>query len=124
VWVIHPGIWPDLAVMESAGGAAVWQANMAVGGPQSLLGWEIVESEHNPQDDNAGGVGLYDLGSYLLFERQALSVAFSEHAAFSSDKGTWRFTYRCDGQPWLTSAITLADPQGSYTVSPVVYHND
>jgi HK97 family phage major capsid protein len=124
VWVIHPGIWPDLAVMESAGGAAVWQANMAVGGPQSLLGWEIVESEHNPQDDNAGGVGLYDLGSYLLFERQALSVAFSEHAAFTTDKGTWRFTYRCDGQPWLTSAITLADPQGSYTVSPVVYHND
>jgi hypothetical protein len=53
-----------------------------------------------------------------------MAVAFSEHAAFTTDKGTWRFTKRLDGQPWLSGAITLADPQGSYTVSPFVYHND
>jgi hypothetical protein len=36
----------------------------------------------------------------------------------------WRFKKRLDGQPWLLNAITLADPQGSFTQSPFVYLND
>jgi hypothetical protein len=38
--------------------------------------------------------------------------------------GTWRFTARNDGKPWLKKAITLAGPGATYTVSPFVYHND
>jgi HK97 family phage major capsid protein len=124
VWLIHPGIWPDLGTFETTSGGGVWQANLAAGVPQNILGYPIIESEHLPQDDNAGSVILADLNAYILFERQQLSVAFSEHAAFKDDKGTWRFTSRNDGQPWVRSAITLADPQGAYTVSPFVYHND
>lgn len=124
VWLIHPGVWPDIGVFETSQGGGVWMANQQAGMPSTLLGYPILESEHLPQDDNAGNVILADLNAYLMFERQQLSVAFSEHAAFTADKGTWRFTVRNDGQPWLKSAITLADPQGSYTVSPFVYHND
>jgi HK97 family phage major capsid protein len=124
VWLIHPGIWPDLGVFETAAGGGVWAANLAAGTPQGLLGYPIIESEHLPQDDAPGAVILADLSAYLLFERQQLSIAFSEHAAFAADKGTWRFTARNDGQPWLKDKITLADPQGGYTVSPFVYHND
>jgi HK97 family phage major capsid protein len=124
VWIIHPGVWPDIGVFESSGGGGVWQANQAAALNSTIMGWPIVESEHSPQDDNAGNTILADMGSYLLFDRAQLSIAFSEHAAFTSDKGTWRFNARFDGQPWLSSAITLADPQGSYTVSPFVYHND
>jgi HK97 family phage major capsid protein len=124
LWLHHPSVFPDIAVMESPAGGAVWQANYAAGVSSMLLGIDLARSEHSPQANNAGDVLLADFGAYLLFERQALSVAFSEHAAFNNDKGTWRFTYRCDGQPWVKGAVTLADPQGSYTVSPFVSHND
>lgn len=124
VWVIHPGMWPDIGVFETSAGGGVFQANMQAALGNNILGYEILQSEHLPQDDNAGCVILADFSAYLLFQRSGLSIAFSEHAAFTSDKGTWRFTQRMDGQPWLKSAITLADPQGSYTMSPFVYLND
>ncbi len=124
VWAIHPGIWPDIGIFEVGTGGAVWQSN--VEGPlgQSLLGFKIVESEHLPQDDNSGAVLLADFSAYLILDRMQMAVAFSEHAAFTTDKGTWRFVKRLDGQPWMSGAIPLADPQGSFTVSPFVFHND
>lgn len=125
VWAIHPGIWPDIGVFEvSSGSGGVWIANLAGSMPQTILGWPIVESEHLPQDDNSGAVILGDFSAYVIFDRQQMAVAYSEHAAFTTDKGTWKFTARLDGQPWVKGAVTLADPQGSYTVSPFVYHND
>lgn len=124
VWIIHPGIWPDIGVFESSAGGGVWQANHQAGLGSSLLGYPILQSEHLPQDDNSGCVILADLQAYLMFQRRGVTIAFSEHAAFTSEKGTWRFSTRFDGQPWLKSAITLADPQGSYTVSPFIYLND
>lgn len=127
VWIIHPSIWPDIGTLEvSAGSGGVFAATAQFqGGITSvpLLGMPILESEHLPQA-NSTAVILADLKSYALFERGELSIAFSEHAAFTADKGTWRFTERMDGKPWLINAITLADPTGSYTVSPFVYHND
>lgn len=124
VWIIHPSIWPDIGTLEvGTGGGAVYQGNLQSGLGANLLGYPILESEHMPQA-NSTAVILADLGSYLMFEREDLSIAFSEHAAFTSDKGTWRFTERVDGKPWLLDDITLADPTGSYTVSPFVFHND
>lgn len=125
VWLIHPGIWPDVGAFEvSSGSGGVFQANLGERLGERLLGYSILESEHLPQDDNAGAVILADLSAYVIFDRSQMSIAFSEHAGFTSDKATWRFTKRLDGMPWLDAAITLADPQGSYTVSPFVYHND
>lgn len=123
-WIIHPGVWPDIGAFEvSAGSGGVFQANLQTSLGSNLIGYPIFESEHMPQA-NGDDVILADMKGYLLFEKEELSIAFSEHAAFTSDKGTWRFTARFDGQPWLKNAITLADPTGSYTVSPFVYHDD
>lgn len=123
VWVIHPGLWPDIGVFEIGTGGGVWQANARDEMAERLLGYPILESEHMPQDDNDDAL-LADLKAYTIFDRAGIAIAFSEHAAFTTDKGTWRVTKRLDGQPWLTDKITLADPQGSYTVSPFVYHDD
>lgn len=125
VWIIHPGVWPDIGVFEIGTGGGVWMANMQAEGPNGLplLGYPILESEHMPQDDN-DDVLLADLKGYAIFDRAGIAVAFSEHAAFTTDKGTWRVTKRLDGQPWVHDPITLADPQGAYTVSPFVYHDD
>lgn len=124
VWLIHPSMWPDIGKFEVGTGGAVYQSNVQAGLGAPLLGAPILQSEHLPQADNSGCVILADLNAYLFFLRSQLSIAYSEHAAFTSDKGTWRFTQRNDGKPWLKGPITLADPQGSYTVSPMVYFND
>lgn len=124
VWIIHPSIWPDIGKFEVGTGGAVYQSNVQVGLGAPLLGGPILQSEHLPQADNSGCVILADLNAYLFFLRSQLSIAYSEHAAFTTDKGTWRFTQRNDGKPWLKGPITLADPQGAYTCSPFVYLND
>jgi len=125
VWLMHPGVLPDVGAFEvSSGSGGVWIANLATSLPETILGYPYLESEHLPQDDNSGDVILAVLSSYAIFDREGMAVAFSEHAAFTSDKGTWRVTKRFDGQPWQSAAVTLADPQGAYTVSPFVNHND
>jgi len=125
-WFIHPGIIPDLGEFEMGSGGSVFVSdpnNDPVIG-QPLFGKPVYQSEHLPQDDNAGCVVLADMKAYLLFEKPGLEIAFSEHYGFINDQGTWRFYQRLDGQPWLSAAITLADPNGSFTVSPFVYFND
>jgi HK97 family phage major capsid protein len=123
---MHPGVVPDLSDFEAGTGGSVWlmdQKNDPVIG-QPILGKPVYLSQHLPQDDNSGDVVLADMKAYLLFMRQGMQIAFSEHVSFKSDQGVFRFTQRMDGQPWLAGAITLADPQGSYTVSAFVKHHD
>ena len=125
IWLAHPSVWPDILQMEiGTAGANAWTANMQAGQGGTINGYPIVNSEHSPQKGNAGGVVLADLSAYIVWRREGLSIAFSEHVDFANDRGTWRFTARADGKPWLKDAITLADPQGSYEVSPFVVHND
>lgn len=117
-WFMHPSVFPDTANWEiGTNGAGV--ANIAGLGYGTPL-----FSEHLPQANNSGDVILADLKAYLFFDRQTMTVDYSEHAAFTTNRVVWRVNERLDGMPWLKGAITLADPQGSYTVSPFVVHND
>lgn len=119
-WIIHPSVWPQIMVMAN-GTDNVWQANVQAGPTNVLNGYPIIVSEHLPQLGNTGSVILADLTGYLMFERPGLSIAYSSEVGFSRDVGTWRFKTRNDGKPWLLNTIKLADPQGSYTVSPFLY---
>lgn len=124
-WLVHPSILPDIYGFESSGGASAYQANFQDSPDGVLFGYPIVRSEHLPQADNSGAVILADLGAYLFWQKTGgLAVAYSEHVGFTKEVGTWRFSHRNDGKPWFLNAIELADPQGSYTISPFVYHND
>lgn len=121
VWVMHPSVIPDLNSFSATQGDIVsWRGD---GVSSTMLGFPIIYSEHMPVA-NTDDVLLADFGAYLWFQKGALEVAFSEHAGFTSDKGTWRYTQRNDGMPWLNAAITLADPGGTTTVSPFCYHDD
>jgi HK97 family phage major capsid protein len=129
VWIMHPGLIPDLAgsTFGTTGNAMPQIApREGIGGPnqlaQPLLGYPVLLSEHMPNPNTDDAI-LADLSAYLIFDRQGLTVSFSEHVAFTTDQGTWRFTKRLDGKPWLKSYITLASPS-AYTVSPFLYHND
>ena len=126
VWVAHPGVIPDIGILQVASGGGVILKDMANQDVLTLplLGKQIIYSEHLPQDDNSGDVILIDPKAYLLFQKRGMKIDFSEHVAFKEDQGTWRFTDRMDGQPWVSGASTLADPNGSFTVSPYVKHHD
>ncbi len=123
IWVYHPSVINDIAVMQNGSGGSVWMANLSAPVGGTLLGYPLVVSEHLPQTDNTDSVVLADMGGYVLFERGGLYIEFSEHAAFTEGTDTWRFGMRCDGQPWVKGKITLADPQNAstpYEMSPFV----
>lgn len=115
-WVIHQTVAPDIGVWEvgTAGAGRASISDLGFGQP--------IYSEHLPVADSSGCVLLGDFSGYLLFVREPLSIAFSEHVGFLKDMGTWRFRERLDGQPWVKKPVTLAD--GSTTVSPFIYLND
>lgn len=126
IWVAHPGVIPDIGILQVGSSQGTWmkdpKTDVVIGQP--LLGKPIIYSEHLPQDDNSGDVILIDPKAYLLFQKRGMKIDFSEHVKFVEDQGTWRFTDRMDGQPWVAGAVTLADPNGSFTVSPYVKHHD
>lgn len=125
VWLHHQSVLPDIGQFENGTGGSVLVANQQQSFTSlPILGYQRVMSEHLPQANNSGDVVLTDLGAYNLFVREELYIDFSEHVGFLNGMDTWRFGMRVDGMPALKNSITLADPQGSYTVGPVVVHND
>ena len=122
-WVAHRGVIPDMyANFDVSQGGVDW-IQPREGVPGNLLGYPLRFSEHMPQDDY-DDVILGDFAAYVIFDNEGLSIEYSPHYRFVNNQGTWKFNKRLDGQPWLSASITLADPQGSYTVSPFLYHND
>lgn len=121
VWIIHPSVWPEIMIMNNSTVTA-WQSNLG-GVPGNVLnGYPVITSEHMPQLGSNGSVLLADLSAYVMFEKPGLSIGYSEHVGFTKDVGTWVFKQRNDGKSWLQSAITLAGPGSTYTVSPFVYN--
>jgi HK97 family phage major capsid protein len=119
VWVIHPYVIPSLIAMAGTSGSVVtWIGDMRNGMPATLLGLPIVFSEKMVVSGTAFDVLLADFSYYVVGNRDELSIAYSEHFKFTNDQGTWRFTHRVDGQPWLNDKITLSD--ASSTISPFV----
>jgi HK97 family phage major capsid protein len=124
-WLLHPGVIPDVGIMEvGSGGGAVFVANLSAGVPMPLLGYTMRKNQHLPQANNSGDVILADLSQYQVWDLGGAYVDFSEHVGFLNGLDTWRFGRYMDGKPLWRSTITLADPQGSYTMSPFVRHND
>lgn len=123
----------------STGSPATVVSTLASTAPQSLLGYQILPSEHLPQANFAGDVLLADLKGYCIFGLNSrrgdngsmptypdLEIAYTEYHNWIEDQTTWKFRETLDGMPWLRKPITLADPQAAtdaYEVSPFVMHN-
>ena len=132
IWIAHISLLPDMAQyfpkafgstgshVHMSNASAFVQPREAI--PGSLLGYPLFWSEHMPSA-NGDAIMLVDPKAYVIFDREPVRVAFSEHVGFTSDNGTFRVTKRLDGQPWMSGAISLGGPT-VLTVSPIVYHND
>jgi HK97 family phage major capsid protein len=119
-WVMHPTVVPK--VLQIASTAAAGQnlfLNNAQDRPRmQLLGLDIHVSEKLPGLNTLGDVLLCDFQHYLIGDRMQVEIAFSEHVAFLSNQGIWRFVSRVAGQPWLRDKVTLQD--ATNTLSPFV----
>jgi HK97 family phage major capsid protein len=121
VWVVPPDAFPELATMSlsvGTGGSAIWLNNGASGPPATILGRPVLISEKVPKLGDAKDVSFVDFGFYLLGDRQVMSAMSSPHYKFGEDETAYRIIERCDGRPWLNSAITPKN--NGATLSPIV----
>lgn len=128
VWIMNHEVLPALlyTIMENV---QTGSANATAATPmflknivdpiaKTIFGRPYFVTEKMSALGDAGDIGFFDLGYYLIGDRQAITIDASEHVAFTTNQMTWRFVLRVDGQPWLSSAITPY--KGSATLSPFV----
>lgn len=121
VWVVSPGTFAELATMAlsvGTGGGPIWLNNGVVGPPATILGRPVVISEKVPDLGAEGDVNFIDFSYYLVGDRQAMTVASSEHFRFQNGETSFSFVERLDGRPWLQSALTPRN--GGDTLTPFV----
>lgn len=121
VWVMSQSVMPKYYAMKGGNNENIMVANAAVGTPETLLGLPVIWTEKLPALGTAGDVMLVDFGLYLFGDRQAMVMDISREAKFRANQTAFRVTESIDGQPWLKTAITLAD--GTTQVSPFVVLN-
>jgi HK97 family phage major capsid protein len=121
VWVVSPDTFPELATMAlsvGTGGGPVWLNNGVGGPPATILGRPVVISEKVENLGDQGDINFIDFSYYLVGDRQAMTVASSEHFRFQNGETSFKFVERLDGRPWLQSALTPRN--GGPTLSPFV----
>lgn len=118
VWVAHPHLRDELAQLQVGTSPAFAWGDVRTGLPDRLLGKAIYYSEHLPSPAaNARSLLLADWRNYLFVNRRGLTVAISEHAAFTQRQVLILVSARFDGQPMHNAPISLS---GGGTVSPFV----
>jgi HK97 family phage major capsid protein len=122
VWVMHQSLIPQLIALSLTNATIVsFVSNLNQKLPAQLMGIPIVFTEKVPVLGTKGDVMLCDFSAYVVGDRQQVAIASSEHFKFTNGQITWRVDERVDGQPWMKTAITLAD--GAWQVSPFVILN-
>ena len=117
VWVMNQSLMSDVLQLGD-GTNNILVTNAAASVPMTLFGLPVLYTEKLPAAGTAGDAILCDFSQYLVATNGGISIDSSTHYRFVNDQTTWRFVYRIDGAPYLTSPVTLAD--GSTTVSPFV----
>ena len=119
VWFINHALLRTLLQMNGPAANPYYLWGDAVKGvPNSLLGLPVVFTEKLPAPGSSGSILLADCKYYLIGDRQSVTIDATNIERFQYDETSWRCVHRVDGQPWLSTWLTLAD--GSDTVSPFV----
>lgn len=87
-------------------------------GYATLLGRPVLVLEQCATLGDEGDIILADPSKYLAVDKGSVKAAASMHVRFVYDEQVFKFTYRFDGQPALSSAITPF--KGTNTLSPFV----
>jgi HK97 family phage major capsid protein len=123
VWLMNQDIEPQLLTLSiSVGNNAfpVYLQGGTVAGEQydTLFGRPTFPVEQCATLGTVGDILLVDPSQYLLIDKGQMQRAVSVHVRFLHDEQVFKFTYRVDGQPIWSSALTPF--KGSNTQSPFV----
>jgi len=125
VWLINQDLEPQLYSMSLTVGDGGSSVFLPSGGASdtpyaTLFGRPLIPCEHCSTVGTVGDIILADLSNgYILAEKAGgPKMAQSISVRFEYDEMAYRMTYRCDGQPLLSTPITPA--QGSNTQSHFV----
>lgn len=104
IWIANPDVEDILFDLEFPGdGRPIYIAgNSLAGQPNTtLLGREIVYSQHAPVVGDHGDIGFYDLKEYRVIRRVGANpkIDTSIHVYFDQDVSAFRFIMRVAGQP-------------------------
>ena len=132
VWVVNQTLLPKLFGMQTVvtegganvgGGFPLGVVNIANSPVPTILGRPMIVTEKVPALANGAGkdISFVDFRYYLLGDRQAISVDYSEHSKFMEDETELRIIERVDGRPWVKSAL---QPVNGDPVSPYVTLSD
>ena len=119
VWLINQNIEPQLYTMGLAVGSGGIPVYMPAGGLSgamygSLMGRPVIPCEFAAALGTVGDIILADLSQYIFIDKGSMQSAASIHYKFNVDESTFRFVYRCDGQPWWKTYITPYKGTTSY----------
>jgi HK97 family phage major capsid protein len=122
VWYINTDVTPQLYALSLSVGTGGMPMYMAPGAlPNSpsgaLLGRPVVETEFNATLGTVGDIVLADMSQYIMIDRD-VQAASSIHVQFLTDQVAYRFVYRADGQPKISTPLTPY--KGSNTLSPFI----
>ncbi len=118
VWLVNQSVLPKLfALSTGTGGTPLGVVNIANTPVMTILGRPMIVTEKVSQFGQTDDIMFVDWSYYLIGDRQAISVDYSEHSRFMNDETEMRLIERVDGRPWVQSPIT---PLNGDTLSPYV----
>jgi HK97 family phage major capsid protein len=111
VWLIHQDVEPQLQTMTIGSGGTQLVAYMPPGGLSAnpyatMLGRPVIPVEWCATLGTVGDILLADLRHYVTATRGMIASNMSIHLRFDYDESIFRFTFRIDGGPWWSAALT------------------
>ena len=118
VWMVNQTMLPELFNLSTgSGGVPLGVVNIANSPVMTILGRPLIVTEKLPAKGADNNIAFVDWSYYLIGDRQAISVDYSEHSRFMNDETEMRIIERVDGRPWVQNPVT---PLNGDTLSPYV----
>lgn len=125
LWLVGTAAIVQLMQMSAGGTATVYGLPVFIppggvsGKPYgTIMGLPMLEIEQASALGDVGDISLVDPSQYLMIDKGGIKQAVSMHVRFIYDEQTFRFVYRCDGQPTWDTPVTPF--KGTDTISPFV----
>lgn len=122
-WVINNDLYPHLQGLSrvvGTGGVPVWlpPGGLSQTPNGTLYGRPVIDALPCSAKGSVGDIAFVDFSEYALADKGGIQQAVSMHVLFLTAEQVFRFTYRVNGMPKRSSAITIRN--SSNTLSPFV----
>jgi len=105
VWIVSRDVLAEFMELQDANNNYIWQPNARDGSPGTLFGYPVFFSDHSPAMDQTASVVLADLSYYLIKDGTGLTIAASQHQAFTQNRTIIKAFKTVDATPWLAAAL-------------------